>query len=103
MWVDFWVEPKGGFREAKGIPGTLAFTLSGQLVRANPRDPLFLVSKSVKAVDLGSLRSFAEGRARALPDLTELRVLGERAVKIDGLDGLELTAVAKDGSTGSAD
>ena len=86
---------------SQGINRALAYTKDGVFMIQAPTDPLFIATSSLGEVIVGDRRKFAEQRVIGTVHTKEIEVKSSDAITIDGLNGFESLAEAKEARTGT--
>ena len=97
----FRITPTSRLKLAQRMSNMILLTESGTVARLGPGDPLYIVGNSISSAGIDNLQAFAEARARQTAQMKDVRNFKGQAVKVDGLDGYELVADAKDARTGT--
>lgn len=97
----FRVTPTSRLKLAQRMSNMILLTESGTVERQGPGDPLYIVGNSISSAGIHNLPAFSEARARQTAQMKDVRNFKGQAVKVDGLDGYELLADAKDSRTGT--
>lgn len=99
--LPFAIEPSKKLKTTEGMSGTLSLTRSGVLGKNAPGDPLFLVAKSISSDLQANSRETAERRLKEMALTRDLQVEKTDAITVDGLEGWESVAGAKEAKTGA--
>lgn len=101
--VGFKVTPKGTYKVARAMSGSLALTPNGDFPLKDRRGPVFLGSRSITPVPVEEpLPEFLQNRALALPGVQDFKTIESKALMLDGLAGQELVGVANEGTPATA-
>jgi hypothetical protein len=100
--LPFRVTPTSKLKLAKRVSNMLMFTESGTVGSAGSSEALYLVGHSIGRGTLGSLRSFAEARAKQTARSMDVGNFSGRTIQVEGLDAFELEADAVDARSGAA-
>jgi hypothetical protein len=95
------LEPAAPLVYAGDTAGALVFNTSGAVPSADPLEPLLIVARSMGAVEVGDLESFARARLEETATVTVEEVESVTAVTIGSLEGIEIVATATHGSGAS--
>lgn len=79
----------------------LMYTKDGTIPSKSPTDPLFVVARSFSQVDIGDKKEFATQRLSGTTSIKIDSVTTTDPISIDGLDGYEIVADAKDTDSGT--
>jgi hypothetical protein len=88
--------------KVKSVPGVgkmLAYTKDGIIPANSPADPLFIVTPSFSEMAISDKRQFAIQRLLKISHTKIDSITATTAIKIDGLDGYEIVADAKDATS----
>lgn len=97
--VDFEISTTGSkLVFAKNVANALVYNMDGKVPTQSTDKTSFILSKSMSRLDIPDKKLFCLGRARQL--YPELSVDSVNAVIIDGIEGYELSGIAKNKNTG---
>jgi hypothetical protein len=94
--IGFTIAATNKMKSVSGVGKMLAYTQDGVIPAKSPADPLFIVAPSFSEVAISDKRQFAIQRLLKTAHTKIESVPTTTAIKIDGLDGYEMTADAKD-------
>jgi hypothetical protein len=95
----FTLTPPPGFAPAQQLQGTVVYTPGG--VSGAKGGPLLVAGSSLGAADPGDLGRLSEQRLRQMALVRDVMPEPGKAVSVDGLEGHELVARARDRETGA--
>ena len=99
--LNFTLAEKGDIRFAKRMVETLLYTKNAVFPSKSPDDPLFIVGRTVRKVQVEDKQQFAKTRISQTASV-KLTDIGEATeIAIDGLSGYEILAKAIDLSSGT--
>ncbi len=94
--LPFEVDAGSRLKVARRMGNMLLLNPGGTMTRASPEEPLYVVGPSVGGAAIGDLQRFAEQRARQTAEISALRGMQGRRLKVDGLEAYEIVADASD-------
>jgi hypothetical protein len=99
--VPYTLTAGGGLKRTAGPGRALIYTKDGSLPAKAAEDPLFVLAPSIGKALIGDRAQFAEQRLKQTAQIIDLVVTSSAPVRIDGLDGYESVATAKDKTSGT--
>lgn len=99
--LPFAITPSAKLKPASSIGKTLLYTRDGVIPAKSPSDPLFVVAPSMGKAPMGDPKAFALKRMQQTAQTSAVVVTSHQAVLIDGRNGFETLATAKDASSGT--
>jgi hypothetical protein len=93
------VSPK--LKATTSIGKTLMFTKDGVVPAKSPEDPLFVAAPSVGKASVADNRDFSVRRLYQTAKTKVGKISSTKPISIDGLDGFEIVADAKDADSGT--
>lgn len=94
--LPFSIDTGSRLKIAQRMGHMLLLNGSGTMARASADEPLYLVGPSPGGASIDNLQRFAEQRARQTAEISGLRGLQGRSLKVDGLEAYEIVADASD-------
>lgn len=94
--LPFHVDAGSRLKVAQRMGNTLVLTPSGSMARTSAQEPLYVIGPSVGRAPLDNLQHFAEQRAQQTVEISGLRAMRGRNLKVDGLEAYEILADAND-------
>ena len=94
--LPFHVDAGSRLKLAQRMGNMLVLTRSGSMARTSAEEPLYVIGPSVGRVPIDDLQRFAEERARQTVEISGLRGIQGRNLKVDGLEAYEIVADAND-------
>jgi hypothetical protein len=98
--VPFTIAASPKLKSTRGIGKMLVYTLDGVLPARSREDPLFIAGPSLSKVPVADQREFAIQRLRQTAKTNVTTVTSHEPIRIDGLDGYETVAEARDAGSG---
>jgi hypothetical protein len=83
------------------VSNTLLLGKPGTAVKVDPADPLVVVGVSIHDIKITDVASFARDRIQRTSQITGVSGIVGESVRVDGLDGYELRAEARDQASGT--
>jgi len=93
--LTFHVDGTDALKIADRMSTMILLTRDG-MTGAGPEDPLLIVGSAYAKVPVDDLETFARSRIMQTAHVEEIEVVKVASVRIDGLEGVELTATARD-------
>lgn len=97
--IGFTIVAANKMKSVPGVGKMRAYTQDGVIRVKSPTDPLFIVAQSFSEVEIADQRQFAIQRLLKTEHINIDSVSTTTAIKIDGLDGYEMIAEAKDATS----
>ena len=88
------LEPTPKLKIANRMNNMIVLTETGSPGPLGPGEPFYIAGNAVAEVDIPDLRSFSQARATQTANLSDVRNVKGRPIKLDGLDAYELLADA---------
>lgn len=98
--LTFSVNEAGGLKLTKRIANALLYTKSQIIPNKSVDEPLFVVAQAVSKVNAADAENIAFARVKQINTLTDIAVETSNKVVVDGLEGYEIIAGAKDRDSG---
>ncbi|MFN3649918.1 MAG: hypothetical protein ACK47B_10065 [Armatimonadota bacterium] len=98
----FTLSPAPGLKPVPGLGTTLLFNRTGTLQAAAPTDPLFVAAESLGKVSIDDRRAYAVARLEQTAQTDKLKIRSTKPIQIEGMDGFESVAEAKDPKSGAS-
>jgi hypothetical protein len=99
--VGFKIATSDRLKLTRVISKMLLYTKDGAIPAKSPTDPLFVVARSFSQVEIANKKEFATSRLSGTRSIKIDSVITTDAITIDGLDGYEIVAEAKDTTSGT--
>lgn len=99
--IGFTIAAANKMKSVSGVGKMLVYTQDGVIPAKSSTDPLFIVAPSFSEVTISDRRQFAIQRLLKTEHMKIDSVPTTTAIKIDGLDGYEMIAEAKDVTSAS--
>lgn len=90
----FRLEPTPKLKIANRMNNMIILNAAGSLGPLGPGEPFFIAGNAVDRTDIPDLPAFSQARAAQAANISGLRNVRGRAIRIDGLDAYELLADA---------
>lgn len=100
--LNFKISESVNLKIAGRIPNTLLLTLNGKPQSQNVDEPVFAVGQSYRDDVIQNRRDFARNRLESIATVSGVTVKNVASVKIDNLDGYEMSGAGRDEKTGKA-
>ncbi len=94
--LGFKIIPSPKVKLTRVIAKALMYTKDGSIPAKSPEDPLFIVARSFSEVEIGDKKEFSTRRISQQNSIKVNSVISTDRIVIDGLDGYEIIAEAKD-------
>lgn len=94
--LPFRVDAGSSLKLAQRMGNMLVLTRSGSMARTSAQEPFYVIGPSVGSAPLDDLQRFAQRRAQQTAEISGLRDMQGRNLKVDGLDAYEIVADAND-------
>lgn len=94
--LPFHVDAGSRLKVAQRMGNMLVLNRSGTMARTSQEEPLYVIGPSVGKAPIDNLQRFAQQRAQQTAEISGLRGIQGRHLKVDGLEAYEIVADAND-------
>lgn len=98
--LNYTVDETGGFKLAKRITNSLAYTKNALFPNKNIDDPIFIVSQTVSNFDIVKREEFSKKRILGTATVSQVKITKSEKIVIDDLEGYKTFAAGIDKRTG---